>query len=55
MNNSDRLRALELLGKYKAMFTDKAEHTVKAELARREKAKSIPDAIVRPKHDPSGR
>ena len=28
VNNSDRLRALELLGKYKAMFTDKTEHTV---------------------------
>lgn len=71
MNNSDRLRALELLGEYKAMFTDKAEDTVKAqaqpiseaeyiaklkaELARREKAKSIPGAIVGPRHDPSVR
>jgi hypothetical protein len=71
VNNSDRLRALELLGKYKTVFTDKAEHTVKAqaqpiseaeyiaklkaELACREKAKSMPDAIVGPRHDPSGR
>ena len=29
-NRSDRLRALELLGRHKAMFTDKTEHTVRS-------------------------
>lgn len=26
VNNSDRLRALELLGKYEAMFADRRQH-----------------------------
>lgn len=31
VNNSDRLRALELLGKYKRAWTDKSEHTIRTE------------------------
>jgi phage terminase small subunit len=29
VNNSDRIRALELLGKYKAIFTERREHSVR--------------------------
>jgi phage terminase small subunit len=50
VNNSDRLRALELLGKYKAMFTDRTltEDVEKArELTEREKEEVAAIARIR--------
>lgn len=63
VKDPDRLRALELLGRHKAMFTDKTEHTVRAsgppsdpedrikwleeELVLLREAQAAPSAIVR--------
>jgi len=50
VTNSDRLRALDLLGRYKAMFTDRTEITTpqqQRELSERERAECLALAAIR--------